>query len=211
MRLTPRAISYLSSLLRHDPLSTEEVADALDRAGSPRFDAWLEFHSMFGGYEEVIGLERAVWGIAHADSFWVDPYEAAVERNGSRWRVFCAAVHPSYDYWLYSDGEFRSSGGLYESFATKVERDALFWQACMGNRSWTLEAQLHGSAPEITALCASLGMRFSSESSDKYSACYESGDTILVQRDTDADVWAPRDGRERVASQIRDLWPVPPA
>ena len=106
----------------------EKVAEALQRANCPIFESWLEFHAQFAGYKEVIGREIAYWGIVHANPGW--PWvanEAYVRTRRGEWLVNCADVHPSYDYTLDPSGQFLSvgGGGYYESFAMKVERDAV--------------------------------------------------------------------------------------
>ena len=144
MALSERAQSYLATFNRRQPVPVGLVADALARSGCPRLDRWLDFHSRFAGYEELIGRDLAVWGIVHAEPTWLDPDEATVELRDGEWRVICADVHPSYDYWLDSRGHFvgLGNGGPYEAFDVKVERDAVMWEASAHGHAWSIAFDL---------------------------------------------------------------------
>jgi hypothetical protein len=107
MDLSPAALDYLATLKRMPAVPVEQVADALKRAGCPAFQTWLDFHSRFAGYVEIIGREHAVWGIVHSNPGW--PWianQAEVEAQTDDWYVVCADVHPHYDYKLNFCREF---------------------------------------------------------------------------------------------------------
>ncbi len=209
MSLSPRAQAYLATLERGEPVPVERVVEALEQVGCPIYDAWLEFHSRFAGYVEVIGRDSGVWGIVHAHPVWLDPWDASVELSGEGWRVVCADIHPSYDYWLSSTGEFisLSGGGSHESFDIKIERNTIFWEAIAGGRSWTIDADLLRAARGIDALRVAVGAEIVKEASDKYATCYTSHDVIVIARPATTEVWVASDAHERVRSQLQS----PPA
>ena len=58
-------------------------------------------------------------------------------------------MHPSYDYWLTSSGEFTGvgGGGPCESFDVKVEQSALLWSATR-DENWKLVVNFNDWLPE---------------------------------------------------------------
>ena len=121
-----RAQRYLASLERLTPVPTARVEQVLKDQGSPCFPAWLEFHERYAGHVEPIGLERAVWGLVHAQSRWVKPFRAVVTPSlqaEADWLITCAEVHPSYVYQLGDTGFFKVRGA--DSFELRLERAAL--------------------------------------------------------------------------------------
>jgi len=208
MTLSSRAESYLAALTRGTFVPVERVAEALQRTGCPGFDTWLNFHARYAGYEEELGLETAVWGIVHNDPTWLDPGEATIERDGTRLYVVCADVHPSFDYSLYSDGEFSSTGGggRCESFDIKVERSSVLWEATAGGRSWELDFELARAvktSPE--ALREWAGGKIVVEASDKYATCWSSRDIIVIQRAGTVTAWIATDACERIGVYLRRI------
>lgn len=205
MSLSSRAQVYLASLRRGSFVPVARVIAALERARCPAYDSWLDFHARYAGYEEILGNETAVWGIVHADPFWLDAREASVERDGAQWRVVCADVHPSFDYWLDANGEFSSSGGggRCGSFDMKVERDSVLYEASAGNRSWELDFELVKVAGSVAELCKLVGADVVPEASDKYAIFWRGQDVIVVERQVAASVWVASDARERVLSIVR--------
>lgn len=208
MTLSSRAERYLAALPRGSFVPVERLAEALQQAGCLGFDTWLDFHARYAGYEEELGLETAVWGIVHDSPIWLDPGEATVERDGARWYVVCADVHPSFDYSLYSDGEFSSTGGggRCESFDIKVERSSVLWEATAGGRSWELDfelARVAKSSPE--ALREWAGGEIVVEASDRYATCWRARDIIVIQRAETVTAWTATDACERIGVYLRRI------
>lgn len=205
LSLSTRARTYLASLRRGESVPVERAAEALRRAGSPVFDRWLDFHDRYAGYQEILGDETSVWGIVHSDPFWLDPGEAVVERDGALWRVVCADVHPSFDYWLDSEGVFTSvgGGGRCQSFDIKVERDSVLFEAMAGGRKWELDFEMVKSAG-VEALCRLVGAQPVVEASDEYATCWRARDVIVIERDASATVWVATDAREKIVSQVSE-------
>jgi hypothetical protein len=202
MSLTSRAQHYLATLKRGEPVPIGIVAESLQRNNCPFFDVWKEFHLRFAGYEEEIGAEKAVWGLAHADPLWGEPWEVDVEPDGPDLLIVCADVHPSYNYVLDQHGEFPAfgGGGPCESFEIKIERDSAFWQAELENRSWTIEPKLEKIAD---AICERFAAIIVPEASDKYATLWSSHEAFVLKSGDRATVWVATDTRERIIS-LRD-------
>jgi hypothetical protein len=199
-------MSYLATLRRGDPVPVEVVESSLTKAGSPVFDQWLNFHSRFAGYEEVIGNEVAIWGIVHADPHWLTPYEVTVKFGKDGWRVVCADVHPSYDYWLDSKGQMvgLGNGGPFETFDVKVERDAVFWEACAQGRSWGIDFPLTESLIPINRLRESIpGLQIVPEASDKYGTSWKSSDLIVLDQQGRKTIWVAAGAGEEIRRLIQ--------
>jgi hypothetical protein len=211
MSLSQRAQAYLATLRRGAFVPLDRVVDALKQAQYPTFDAWLEFHARYAGYEEHLGNDMAVWGIVHEHPYWLGPMEVLAEREDSKWRVTCAEVHPSYDYWLSSDGEFSScgGGGRCESFDLKIERDALVHEAFAENRSWEFSPDLVEAAGSVRALCRLVGASVVPEASDKYATSWRAPDVIVIEDrlatadEQPASVWVATDAQATVLRHLR--------
>ncbi len=201
MPLTSRACSFLASLDRKEHASGERLADALRQKELPDCDAWIEFQERYAGYVEPLGHDWAVWGIVHQAAYWIDPWEVAVLRKAEILEISCADAHPSYDYWLRSDGEFRgmtAGAGPCKSFDVKIEQTALVWAAkkedCwtrlfdftqwpLVSKSRLLEEVRHSPVPGA---------------SDKYTSTYSSADIILFDQVTRPIVWVRCSAQTRV-------------
>lgn len=188
--LSPRGRAYLESMSRVDHASSEVVAGLLLAEGCPVAAAWLEFQDAFGGYVEPIGHDVAIWGVVHSDPDWLLPDSVEVEHKaGSAWRIVCADVHPSYDYWLDETGQFVSVGsGRYEKFKTKVERNAVFWEMVSSGRTWTISSD-PPSGSRIPGFVAQSDCKPVAEASDRYSTLYKSESIILVVTGEKATTW----------------------
>jgi hypothetical protein len=206
MSLSSRALTYLATLKRGEQVPIERVAEALEISGCPTFAKWIDFHSRFAGYEEEIGRDTAIWGILHSAPTWIQAGAAEVERDGDLWRVTCADVHPSYGYWLDSDGRFggSGSGGPFQTFDVKVERNAVFWEAIKGGRSWVMDFNLGkvlGADVESWRRWIP-GIELVPEASDMFSRCWKSSDLIAVQRNQGLEIYAAADAHERIAKLV---------
>jgi hypothetical protein len=125
MSLSLRATKYLESLQRLEPVPTKQVEVIFQAQGLVAHKAWLDFHEKYAGYVEPLGLDMAVWGLAHHRSHWFKPLTIYVEQSlqaEADWFVACAEVHPSYVYKLGDTGFFRDPAA--NSFDVKVERNA---------------------------------------------------------------------------------------
>ena len=215
MNLSPTAVAYLASLKRHRAVPVAQVAEALKRAGCPVFESWLEFHERFAGYEEVIGRDTAIWGIVHTEPRWaLLPNEAWVKANGNDWVVACADVYPSYDYNLNSAGEFVSygGGGEHESFATRLERRALGWDAAAGGRKWKQDSELRDKIKgNLEAFVCWSGANIVPQATDKYVTSWRGQDAIIFRNEKPhskeswrLQVWVAEDARERMSAYQPD-------
>lgn len=132
--LSPRAISYLSTLRRvPEERDRSAICAALEQAGVAPADAFVEFQIDFGGYVEMYGRNRYEWTILCQDP---EPYSplspnrvSSFQREGQT-MVTCANCHGS-DHWFMD-----TSGAIYwcftpplvSSFQKKIEQDALVAQ-----------------------------------------------------------------------------------
>lgn len=219
MDLSPIAVAYLATLKRYPAVPVIQVVEALKRANCPVFDCWLDFHARFAGYQEIVGHDTAVWGIVHANPRWaLLPDEAWVKADGNDWLVACADVHPSYDYNLNSTGEFVSygGGGEHESFAKRIERAALGWDAAVGGRKWTQDCELRDKAKRnLESFVRWSDARIVPEASDKYVTSWRGQDAIIFRNDRPhsreswrLQVWIAEDARERMSAYQPDPAPA---
>lgn len=215
MDLSQTATAYLATLKRHPAVPVAQVVEALKRANCPVFECWVEFHERFAGYEEVIGRDTAIWGIVHAEPWWaLLPYEAWVQANGNDWVVACADVYPSYDYNLNSAGEFVSygGGGQHESFAKRIERSALGWDATVAGRKWKQDCKLRDKVKEnLETFIQWSGAMIVPEASDKYVTSWRGKDAIIFRNEIPyskeswrLQVWVAEDARERMKTYESD-------
>lgn len=208
MNLSARAQTYLGRLHRSEPLSSDAVAEALRAAGVPRFASWLDFHDRFGGFHEVIGKDTAIWGIVHAHPTWLSPGEPEAERDESGWRVMCADIHPSYDYWLTERGEFVGTveNDICENFDVKVERNALLWSVseAMG-RKWSIDSrnELLKAAGGLDSLLQRSGAAIETPASDRYQSWWVAGDMIVCVGSPSPTVYFADDSRGALVSLVR--------
>jgi hypothetical protein len=194
---------------RHPPVPVDEVAEALKRAGCPAFAPWLDFQARYGGYVEDLGKDEAIWGLMHRDPYWLPPGEVQVDLEGDVWRIACAEVHPSYDFWLTSSGEFESTGGggHYQSFDVRVERGAVFWEGKARGVAWNSGRDLLTAAGNADALREWVGAELVPEASDKYSTCWRADDLIIVIGEGFPQVWVDVNRREQILSRIGSRGP----
>jgi hypothetical protein len=123
--------------------SVEEAVEIIVRAGFVPHEAWLDFHATFGGYQDDIDRDWAIWGITHFHSYWYGDREVSVEIVGGRQYIICAEVHPSYSFRLYADGTFYSRGeGFSTTFDVKVERLPLIRDITTDGRMWRADLSL---------------------------------------------------------------------
>lgn len=206
MSLSSNAIRYLRALRRYDMPSRVETARAIASEKCPAFDAWLSFQERFGGYEEVIAHDKAIWGIVHHTASFLTPERAAVERGEhGAWRVACADVHPAYDYWLDEEGIFCGCGEFAERFEIKVERNALFWSVSVAqHRPWSVDFDnsLGLMVGGVHELRKRLDAQKVDDASDKFAAYWSTPDLIIVDRAAGAIVYVARDARERLMHQL---------
>lgn len=186
--LSDRARSYLAQLRRHPQVPVARLGDSLRRQGVPTNDAWLDFHSRFAGYEERLGHDLAVWGLAHTHADWQDTNEVWIEPQGDRWRIACADVHPSYDFRLTWDGEFRSLGIHCESFDVHVEQLAAVWETARG-RTWKVDLRLAADKQRRDELREKLQAERVAEASDRYGTVWRTSDLIILEWEKAALVW----------------------
>ncbi len=201
MNLSSQANEYLNSLRRHATAPAAEVAELLRRRKVPEYEHWLDFQCRYGGYEERIAHDRAIWGLVHHDSEWLPPNELVIELDDEKRQIACADTHPSYDYWLDEYGQFFSSGhiAVCGSFEVKVERDAILWNAIkVGGRSWTVDFDnlLVGAAGSATGLCSAVNAEVSEGASDQYATCWVGRDVVVFEEGERVLVYYARDARD---------------
>lgn len=204
MSLSTRAIACLASMKRHTPVPVEEVVEALKRAECPGIEPWLDFQAWYGGYVEDLGEDEAIWGVMHREAYWLTPGEVEIDRESDPWRIACAEAHPSYDFWLDSNGEFDSTGGAghYERFDVRVERGAVFWEGTTQGRVWRLDWDLLGVV-SATELRARTGAELVPEASDRYSTCWRAEAVIIVSGEGLDQVWVDANRRDEVLARIK--------
>jgi hypothetical protein len=183
-RLTPRAEKYLTTLRRHPAVPVERVAEALRRAGCAPNPIWLDFHERYAGYQEPLGNESAIFGIVHADSYWIPPGEACVEEENGRYSVMCAEVHGSFDYRLEDDGAFSScgGGGPCASFDGKIEQNAVFVETRTDGRRWVRSFDFtRVPAGGLEPLRVALGAERVDEASDRFASVWRGRDVLWLE------------------------------
>jgi hypothetical protein len=207
--LSFRALGYLATLHRDPPVPVEQVARALERAGSPLRPSWLDFHERYAGYREPLGRETAVLGIVHAESYWLPPGEASIEIQGDgRASVSCAEVHGSFDYRLFDDGSFRSygGGGPCASFEVKIEQNAAFVEARSDGRRWGWISELgRVDGGTLEALRTSMGAKRIAEASDRFATVWRAPDAIWLERGGAVHLWAADEARGRIVAFLSSV------
>lgn len=179
LRTTARCERYIASLQRRPHVTDLGlVRQRLEERGLNPPDWLLEFHGRFAGYVEPMILDEAVYGLVHEDSRWL-PGGLDVEIEPSDWMVACADAHPSYDFWLGSDGSFAGSGvgGPAESFVHKLEQDALLW-TLERDGSWR---RVRPAGQAIIAMTAVADNRVA-EASDSFTTVYYGPNAVVLQR-----------------------------
>jgi hypothetical protein len=179
--LTKRALTYLSSLTRLPHTSVADVQATLCSQGLPCFPPWLDFHDRFAGYIEVLGRDRAIWGITHVDGTWLREGLADVDKElyEDRWYVRCADVHPSYNYLLDHQGEFL--GYPADSFDIKVERDALVHELASRGKVKRLSRSA-ARAPEVISMIEAARQNPVPEASDQHFRYFAAPECIVAER-----------------------------
>lgn len=191
MTFSNRATEYLRSLKRREAVSVSEVRSAFARSNVALPDAWLDFHHELGGYVEILGRDRATWGLMHVAPRWQEPMALWFEEDDAGVVIACADVHPSYDYWLTESGEFTGlgGGGPCESFGVKVEQDALLWSVA---REGAWRRVLHFDdwpSEKKDEVKASVADDVVYEATDKFTKCYLSGACLMFERRGGNSVW----------------------
>lgn len=130
--LTDKAKKYLSTLERRPFVPTEDVEKIILDSGYPCFPKWLDFHEKYAGYVELLGKDKAVWGLAHQSPTWLGSLavEVSYDKKENSYDIVCADVHPSYNYVICESGEFM--GFRSESFDIYVERKAVGYDFSFG-------------------------------------------------------------------------------
>jgi hypothetical protein len=145
----------------------------------------------------------ARWGLVHHQPEWLAPGEVSIERRGEQWRIVCADVHPSYDFWLHSNGEFSSlgGGGHYENFDVRFERGAVFWEGTTQGRSWRMDWDVLKAVGSVEELRQLARAEMVPEASDKYSTCWRSDELIIVTGEDPPLVWVDANRRDHLLSR----------
>lgn len=208
MPLSPRAQAFLAALRRHPAVPVAQVAAAIREAGCTPFDTWLDFHERYAGYEQTIGRDTAIYGIVHADSYWIGSGKASVRKSGNgAWSVTCAEVHGTYDFRLHQDGHFTSygGGGPCENFDVNVEQLALVWEVKKTGHIWTFAAHkmpkegLDGFRSEVKAEPVP-------EASDHFSSVWKGLDVIWFEKPESRNpvhLWALKDRYEQIKALLK--------
>jgi hypothetical protein len=184
--LTRRALDYLATLQRDDPVPVSMVERMLIERGFEPYPAWLEFHAQFAGYWEPVGGSVAIWGLvlSNVSGQYNEPFQLYVtlDAKGKPSWVSCADVHPSFDYRLLTDGTFIGPPWLSASFAVKVERNALMWEfvkAGPARRVYDIDDVPITDLRE--SLLAELRPFHMPEASDQFANYYMSPDKLLLE------------------------------
>jgi hypothetical protein len=179
--LTERAERYLARLQRIPPVPVSTVEKVIRDRGQKYFDSWLSFHDRYAGYVEPLGRDTAIWGIVHAQSHWIKPGHAIVEKEPHEnvWYVTCAEVHPSYNYLLDDQGEFL--GRPAQSFDIKVERNAILDEFVSSKQSKFVLAEELRQAGLSAASPDDFRRHLIEAASDKYFRYYVTEPFLLVE------------------------------
>lgn len=208
MPLSPRAQAFLAALRRHPAVPVSQVADAIREAGCAPYDTWLDFHERYAGYEQPMGRDTAIWGIVHANSYWIGPGKASVKRKSDgTWTAICAEAHGSYDFRLYQDGTFTSydGGGPCANFDVNVEQLALVWEVKKTGRIWT--GAVHKMpAGGLDAFRAAVEAAPIASASDCFKAAWKGRDAIWFEVLNGSDriqLWALKDNYESIKALLQ--------
>ena len=186
--LSDRAVAWLGALRRERPVSLLRVHRALDEAGVPAFEPWLEFHDRYAGYAVPVGADGAVWGLMHdAPRFWPRrvPGSLDVERDDDDglWTIACADAHPSHEQRLDERGVLLA--GPVSRFDVYVEQKALWAEFCAASPA----PRVHfGRIDEALAERLETRAERVPEASDDYQE-YRRGDDVLGVRDLETMRW----------------------
>lgn len=207
MPLSLRAEAFLAALRRHPAVPVSQVADAIREAGCTPCEVWLDFHERYAGYEEPLGKDAAIYGIVHANSYWLGPGKASVRKGtDGNYSVICAEVHGSYDFRLHQDGCFTSydGGGPCETFDVNVEQHSLIWEVKKSGRIWTGGA--HKMPTDgLDAFRLAVEAEPVAEASDRFSSVWKGRDVILFERldrSRPFYLWAAKDSYERIKALL---------
>ena len=148
-----RAERYLATLERvpaeRDP---DAIRAALEVAGAPALDVWIDFQRRYGGLVQMHGFNRLEWGIVHGrphplSNFAPDQIDASTE--GGEMFVACCSCHAS-DHWRL-DARGRLPLGASRrpwprrSRNARRARRALWWEIgrdlreAQGHRAWSAD------------------------------------------------------------------------
>jgi hypothetical protein len=185
--LSRRALDYLAQLHHEPPVPVAQVERKLIERGFTPYPAWLEFQDRFAGYFEPIGGDNvAVWGLMASDANGIfhKPNEiyVNVHTDGQVISISCADIHPSFGYDITPVGKFIGPPFPCESFAVKVERNALMWEfsnAGPVQRVYNLDGVSLNKLRE--QLLAELRPFHMPEASDKFANYYMSPDKLLLE------------------------------
>lgn len=171
--LSPDAVAYLASLERVKHVPTSEVERLFAERGHPAPPVWLSFHERFAGYLQR-GADTIEWGLAFDRDCWLGAMEVEVELDEGRRRIVCGDAHPSYECWLYDDGDYTGEGIRAVLFEVKLERDALVWRlASRGpRRTWHCAVDSGKLAERLSVVTAA---------TDKYYTTWAAEDVVAFQ------------------------------
>lgn len=187
--LSDLARRYLASLPRDVAIPTSRVEQGLIDEGIPVFDTWLEFHENYAGYRERIGGDGCRWGLLHEKLIYcpnaIDEVivDAQLDPSDGLWYIYCADVHPSYNYMLDQNGHFQE--GPCSSFNMYIEQQATLNHFCTSGGKPQLQFSMsQESIQHRVDEQASL----MSTASDQYNE-YWLSDTLLAVRDAESLRW----------------------
>lgn len=122
-QISDRAHAFLTTLRRRPSVSVETVIAKFSQFGIRLPDSLIQFHVDFGGYVIPLGFEEAILGLVHDEARFLGENGFDFEVENGELFVACADAHPSYDFWLSSNGSLAGlgNGGPYVSFEEYVE------------------------------------------------------------------------------------------
>lgn len=125
--LSDRAEAFLATLTRRPAVPIESLVAKFNNVGVELPDSLVQFHIKYAGYVIPLWHDEIVLGLAHDEARFLGPDGIDYEFDDDQLFVACADAHPSYDYWLSTDGEFSGmgSGGPCASFNEHIEKLAL--------------------------------------------------------------------------------------
>jgi hypothetical protein len=182
--LSDRALAWLGTLSREEPMPVREVEAQIIECGYPPHEAWLDFHERFAGYFEEVGPnDVAVWGLARRKTLHVAPGKIWIRPPDRKWKapaaINCADAFPEHGYELEVDGSFSGIGGPCPSFDMKLERHGLVHALYSRGRVERTLVTKGRWTPEHAALLESFKDAFVPEASDENMLFYARDKVVL--------------------------------
>jgi hypothetical protein len=178
-----RAERYLATLERVPADDDRDrIRDALEAAGVPALDVWIDFQRHYGGLVQVHGFNRLEWGIVHGRPHPLStlvPDEVEPKTEGGKTFVVCCSCHPSDHFRLDESGQLHCGFPplVASSFEKHLEREALWWEIAETSGKLRAVALVGGAAARMRLLA-----NLEPEASDRCVTVYRNQGVVAVER-----------------------------